>query len=278
MGLGLRTTTDDIWAATVEHLQLTAIALGVGIALSIRSRPSRLRLRRTYGPIAGVRRDPLRHPQPGPVRHPLPDHGPDRADRRDRPGRLHAAHPDPQHRGRGRGGARRGEGGGRRHGLPAGAGGSSTVDLRLATPAIIAGIRIASVTTIGLVTVTFVIGFGGYGGLINDGLSRNFNTPVVVGAGLSILLALLIDLILMHLRAAGDTVEPGGAPMDAAQRVLDLRDHRRRTTGASGGSPSACGTTSASSGFSVVVASPWPCRRPSGSATSSGAGCWPCGW
>jgi osmoprotectant transport system permease protein len=71
------------------------------------------------------------------------------------------------------------------------------VDLRLATPAIIAGVRIAAVTTVGLVTVTFVIGFGGYGGLINDGLSRNFNTPVVVGAGLSILLALAIDVVLI---------------------------------------------------------------------------------
>lgn len=71
------------------------------------------------------------------------------------------------------------------------------VDLRLATPAIVAGIRIAAVTIIGLVTVTFVIGFGGYGSLINDGLSRDFNTPVVVGAILSIALALAIDIILL---------------------------------------------------------------------------------
>ena len=62
-----------------------------------------------------------------------------------------------------------------------------------------AGIRIASVTTIGLVTVTFVIGFGGYGGLINDGLSRDFNTPVVVGAALSILMALVLDVLLVFL-------------------------------------------------------------------------------
>ena len=39
-----------------------------------------------------------------------------------------------------------------------------SVDLRLATPAIIAGLRIATVTTIGLVTVTGLIGLGGYGG------------------------------------------------------------------------------------------------------------------
>ena len=47
------------------------------------------------------------------------------------------------------------------------------VDVRLATPTIIAGVRIATVTTIGLVTVTALIGQGGYGALINDGLSRN---------------------------------------------------------------------------------------------------------
>ena len=72
-----------------------------------------------------------------------------------------------------------------------------SIELPLATPAIIAGIRIAAVTIVGLVTVTFVIGYGGYGGLINDGLSRNFNTPVVIGAGLSIALALAIDLVLV---------------------------------------------------------------------------------
>ena len=44
------------------------------------------------------------------------------------------------------------------------------VDLPLATPAIVAGLRIATVTTIGLVTVTALVGEGGFGTLINDGL------------------------------------------------------------------------------------------------------------
>ena len=43
------------------------------------------------------------------------------------------------------------------------------VELPLATPAIIAGLRIATVTTVGLVTVTALIGLGGYGDFINDG-------------------------------------------------------------------------------------------------------------
>lgn len=72
------------------------------------------------------------------------------------------------------------------------------VDLRLATPAIVAGLRIASVTVIGLVTVTALVGAGGYGRLILEGLDRNaFTTPIVVGATLSILLALVVDLLLL---------------------------------------------------------------------------------
>ncbi len=71
------------------------------------------------------------------------------------------------------------------------------VDVRLATPTIVAGLRIAAVTTIGLVTVTALIGQGGYGALINDGLSRSFSTPIVVGATLSIALAIVVDLLLL---------------------------------------------------------------------------------
>jgi osmoprotectant transport system permease protein len=68
-----------------------------------------------------------------------------------------------------------------------------TVEIPLAMPTIIAGVRIASVTVIGLVTVAALVGNGGYGALIDDGLSRNFPTPIVVGAVLSITLALLVD-------------------------------------------------------------------------------------
>ena len=71
------------------------------------------------------------------------------------------------------------------------------VDLRLATPAIIAGLRIAAVTTIGLVTVTALIGEGGYGRLIKDGLDRDFSTEIVLGAGLSVAMAIVFDVVLV---------------------------------------------------------------------------------
>ncbi len=153
-----------------------------------------------------------------------------------------------------------------------------TVDLRLATPAIIAGVRIASVTTIGLVTVTFVIGFGrlrrahqrrAVPQLQHPGRGRRRAVDPAgaggrPGPG--------------HLRAAGDAVEPGGALMDAVnefwtfvttaenywgQRGIAIRlwDHLRsgRLLGAGG-------------------LRRWRCRRPSGWGTASGAGWWRCRW
>ena len=68
------------------------------------------------------------------------------------------------------------------------------IDIPLAVPAIIAGLRIATVTTIGLVTVTALIGQGGMGQLILQGLIQLFPTPMVVGVVLSIVLAVAADV------------------------------------------------------------------------------------
>jgi osmoprotectant transport system permease protein len=68
------------------------------------------------------------------------------------------------------------------------------VELPLAMPTIFAGIRIATVTTIGLVTVAALIGWGGLGQLILQGFIQSFHTPLVVGMVLSIALAFVADL------------------------------------------------------------------------------------
>lgn len=68
------------------------------------------------------------------------------------------------------------------------------VQLPLAVPVIIAGVRIATVTTIGLVAVTALIGQGGLGFvIITIGINRFFPTAILVGVGLSVLLAVLAD-------------------------------------------------------------------------------------
>lgn len=73
------------------------------------------------------------------------------------------------------------------------------VDLPLALPSIMAGLRVATVTVVGLVNVTAFIGQGGLGQLIIQGFSEDFNTPIFVGLVLSVLLAGLADALLVGL-------------------------------------------------------------------------------
>jgi osmoprotectant transport system permease protein len=78
------------------------------------------------------------------------------------------------------------------------------VRLPLAVPIIVSGLRVATVTTVGLVTLAAIVGQGGLGRLILDGLRRAFWTPLTVGALLSIVLALVLDaaFVLLERRLA----------------------------------------------------------------------------
>jgi osmoprotectant transport system permease protein len=68
-------------------------------------------------------------------------------------------------------------------------------------PLIFAGIRLASVTTIGLATVAAVLGdsFGGLGQLITEGIQGFFPTKYLLGAALSVLLAFAADTLFVRL-------------------------------------------------------------------------------
>ncbi|MEU9608580.1 ABC transporter permease [Streptomyces sp. NPDC048057] len=72
-----------------------------------------------------------------------------------------------------------------------------TVELPLALPVIMAGVRIATVMSISLVSVATYIGDGGLGQLFTDGFQRDFPTPVVAGVALTLLLALVADALLV---------------------------------------------------------------------------------
>lgn len=72
------------------------------------------------------------------------------------------------------------------------------VELPIALPVIIAGLRVAAVATISMVSVASLVGLGGLGQLIlTDGFRRQFPTPIVVGIVLSVLLAFLVDGLLV---------------------------------------------------------------------------------
>ena len=71
------------------------------------------------------------------------------------------------------------------------------VDLPLALPAFMAGLRIATVSTVALVTVGVITGNGGLGQLIVGGFNSNFyRAEIVTGALGCVLLALVADLLL----------------------------------------------------------------------------------
>jgi osmoprotectant transport system permease protein len=75
------------------------------------------------------------------------------------------------------------------------------VEVPIALPVIVAGLRIATVTTVGLVTVTTLIGLGGLGYLIvNSGINRFFPTSIYTGVVLAVALAVFADLLLLGLQ------------------------------------------------------------------------------
>lgn len=74
------------------------------------------------------------------------------------------------------------------------------MEVPLALPVIIAGIRIATITTVGLVTVSVVLGLGGYGFFIFRGFQARQITQTLVGLVLAIVLATLLDLAFVLLQ------------------------------------------------------------------------------
>jgi osmoprotectant transport system permease protein len=74
------------------------------------------------------------------------------------------------------------------------------VELPLALPEIMAGLRIAVTTTVGLAALAFLAGAGGLGGALFDDI--NFRSNVLVAAGLAIGLAVVLDLLILGLQRA----------------------------------------------------------------------------
>lgn len=71
------------------------------------------------------------------------------------------------------------------------------IDVPLALPTIVAGVRIAVVTTIGLISVSALIGQGGLGALMTSGFEKDFYTPLVVGVVLTVAFAIAADALLL---------------------------------------------------------------------------------
>ena len=71
------------------------------------------------------------------------------------------------------------------------------VELPLALPTVFAGLRVAMVSTVALTTIGTIVGFGGLGDLIGDGLRSNFKAEVLTASVLCVVLAIALDLLLL---------------------------------------------------------------------------------
>jgi osmoprotectant transport system permease protein len=72
-----------------------------------------------------------------------------------------------------------------------------SVEFPLAVPVLIAGLRVATVSNISLVSVGALVGVGGLGQLFTQGFQNNFPTEILTGVILSLLIALLADALLL---------------------------------------------------------------------------------
>jgi len=185
----------DIAAATRQHVELTLIAVGLGLLISFPLGLVARRWRRTMGPILGVTGVIFTIPSLALFALLVPWTGLSRTTAeiglvgytllilvRNVVAGLDAVPEDIREAAHGMGYRPLGQ--------------LLKVELPLAVPVIVAGIRIATVTTIGLVTVTGLIGQGGLGAFIIEGINRDFRTPLVVGSVCSIALAVLADVLL----------------------------------------------------------------------------------
>jgi osmoprotectant transport system permease protein len=89
------------------------------------------------------------------------------------------------------------------------------VELPLAVPVLVAGLRVATVSSISLVSVGALIGVGGLGELFTDGYQRSIPSEIVAGIVLTVGLALLADAVLL---AAGRVATPWQRAGHSARR------------------------------------------------------------
>lgn len=76
------------------------------------------------------------------------------------------------------------------------------VELPQALPSIVAGVRVATVTTVALVTVGVVVGYGGLGQLMFRGFRSNYHAEIMTATILCLVLALLADVAIVLLARA----------------------------------------------------------------------------
>ncbi|MCZ7456496.1 ABC transporter permease [Streptomyces sp. WMMC940] len=195
-GAYLSTRREILWDATLQHLQLTFVSVALALLLAVPLAVAARRWRWTAGPVLGVTTILYTIPSLAMFSLLLPVYGLSAslvvaglvlysltllvrnvlAGLRSVPAEIRQAA-----RGMGYGPARQ----------------LLAVELPLALPAAMAGLRIATVSAVSLVTVGAIVGFGGLGNLIYSGMNTYFKAQVLTASVLCVLIAVAADLVLL---------------------------------------------------------------------------------
>jgi osmoprotectant transport system permease protein len=200
-GAYLSTRREILWDATLQHLQLTFVSVALGLLLAVPLAVAARRLRWAAGPVLGVTTILYTIPSLAMFSLLLPVYGLSAslvvtglvlysltllvrnilAGLRSVPAETRQAA-----RGMGYGPTRQ----------------LLAVELPLALPAAMAGLRIATVSAVSLVTIGAIVGFGGLGNLIYSGMSTYFKAQVLTASVLCVLIAVAADLVLLGIQRA----------------------------------------------------------------------------
>lgn len=71
------------------------------------------------------------------------------------------------------------------------------IELPLALPVIMAGLRVATVSTVALTTIGTIVSYGGLGNLISDGVLTNFRAELLAASVLCVVIAVVLDLVIV---------------------------------------------------------------------------------
>ncbi|WP_369383357.1 ABC transporter permease [Streptomyces sp. cg36] len=195
-GQYLSTRRHILWDAVVQHLQLTAVSVVIGLAIALPLAVAARRWRWAAGPVLGVTTVLYTIPSLAMFSLLLPVYGLSATLVvaglvlysltllvRNILAGLRAVPEDTRQ-------AARGMGYGPVRLL-------LSVELPLALPAAMAGLRIATVSAVSLVTVGAIVGYGGLGNLIYSGMNTYFKAQVLTASVLCVVIAVVADLVLL---------------------------------------------------------------------------------
>ncbi|GGT15072.1 ABC transporter permease [Streptomyces purpureus] len=195
-GAYLSTRREILWDATLQHIQLTLVSVALGVLIAVPLAVAARRTRWAAGPVLGVTTVLYTIPSLAMFSLLLPVYGLSAALVvaglvlysltllvRNILAGLRAVPEETRQ-------AARGMGYGPVRLLLA-------VELPLALPAAMAGLRIATVSAVSLVTIGAIVGHGGLGNLIYSGMNTYFKAQVLTASVLCVIIAVAADLLLL---------------------------------------------------------------------------------